>query len=87
MPGRATLGIEGVRYDLLPALLVNEVQKQARENRQKDAQIAELRKQIDALKKKDVPVNTLVERISALERQAGLPRPEHLASARPWSKH
>jgi hypothetical protein len=77
--------VEGVRYELLPALLLNEVQKQARE---KDAQIAALRqqvasqeKQIDALKKKDAQIDALAERMNALERQARLARPEHLASA------
>ena len=77
--------VEGVRYELLPAMLLNEVQKQARE---KDAQIAALRrqvasqeKQIDALKKKDAQIDALAERMNALERQARLERPEHLVSA------
>jgi uncharacterized protein involved in exopolysaccharide biosynthesis len=76
---------ETVAYQVLPAMLLNEVQKQARD---KDAQIAALRrqvasqeKQIDALKKKDAQIDALAERMNALERQARLARPEHLASA------
>jgi hypothetical protein len=75
--------IEGVRYDLLPALLVNEVQKLAKETRQKDAQIADLRKQIDALKKKDTQIDALAERMNALEHQARLAKPERLAAVAP----
>ncbi len=78
---------ETVAYQVLPAMLLNEVQKQARD---KDAQIAALRrqvasqeKQIDALKKKDAQIDALTERVNALERQARLARPEHLASAMP----
>jgi hypothetical protein len=76
---------ETVAYQVLPAMLLNEVQKQAMD---KDAQIAALRrqvasqeKQIDALKKKDAQIDALAERMNALERQARLARPEHLASA------
>jgi len=76
---------ETVAYQVLPAMLLNEVQKQAKE---KDAQITALRrqvasqeKQIDALKKKDTQIDALAERMNALERQARLARPEHLASA------
>ena len=78
---------ETVAYQVLPAMLLNEVQKQARD---KDAQIAALRrqvasqeKQIGALKKKDGQIDALAERMNALERQARLARPEHLASAMP----
>ena len=77
--------VDGVRYDLLPPMLVNEMQKLARE---KDAQIAALRrqvasqqKQIDALKKKDAQIDALAERMNALEQQARLARAEHLVSA------
>jgi hypothetical protein len=87
--------VEGVRYELLPALLLNEVQKQAKENQRqaeqirilteqaerKDGQIASQQKQIDALKKKDAQIDALAERMNALERQARLAKPEHLASA------
>jgi hypothetical protein len=82
--------VQGVRYDLLPALLVNQMQKQAKtintlatQARRKDAQIAELRKQIDALKKKDVEIDALAERMNALERAARLARPQRLAVAAP----
>jgi len=78
---------ETVAYQVLPAMLLNEVQKQAKD---KDAQIAALRrqvasqeKQIGALKKKDGQIDALAERMNALERQARLARPEHLASAMP----
>ncbi len=75
--------VEGVRYDLLPALLVNEVQMLAKETKQKDAQIADLRKQIDALKKKNAQIDTLAQRMNALERQARLAKPERLAAVAP----
>jgi polyhydroxyalkanoate synthesis regulator phasin len=73
--------VEGVRYELLPAMLLNEVQKQAKENQRQAEQIRILTKQIDSLKKKDAQVDALAERMNALERQARLARPEHLASA------
>src|SRR5271157_1231504 len=73
---------ETVAYQVLPAMLLNEVQKQSKE---KDAQITALRrqvasqeKQIDARKKKDTQNDALAERMNALERQARLARPEHL---------
>ncbi len=66
--------LDGVRYELLPALLINEVQKLTRENRR-------LAEQVAALKKKDAQIDALDERINALERQAPSARPEHLASA------
>jgi len=76
---------ETVAYQVLPAMLLNEVQKQARE---KNAQIAALRrqvasqeKQIDALNKKDAQIDALAERMNVLEQQVRLARPEHLASA------
>ena len=74
-----------VEYQVLPAMLLNEVQKQAKE---KDAQIVALRRQvvsqqqqISALQKKDAQIDALAERMNALERQVRLARPEHLASA------
>jgi len=73
--------VEGVRYELLPALLLNEVQKQAKENQQQAEQIRILTKQISALKKKDAQIDALAERMNALERQVRLAKPEHLASA------
>lgn len=82
--------IQGVRYDLLPALLINEIQKQASDAKRKDAQIAELKRQaeaqrreIAALKKKDSQIDALAERMSALEQQARAPKLQHLASTMP----
>jgi len=79
---------ETVAYQVLPAMLLNEAQKQSRQIARKDAQITALQrqmasqqKQIDALKKKDAQIDALAERMNALERQARLARPEHLASA------
>ena len=98
-PELVTYGADGkvdtVLYDQLPAMLLNEVQKQARENQQqakqiatltaqaerKDDQIASQRKQIDELKKKDAQIDALAERMNALERQVRLARPGHLVSA------
>jgi len=65
---------ETVAYQVLPALLLNEVQKLAKENQR-------LLEQVAALKKKDAQIDALAERINALERQARRARPEHLASA------
>jgi Chaperone of endosialidase len=80
--------LDGVRYELLPALLINEAQRQAKESKQKDAQIAALQRQIvsqqhqiTALQKKDAQIDAVAERMNALERQVRLARPDHLASA------
>jgi len=73
--------VEGVRYELLPAMLLNEVQRQARENQRQAEQIRILTEQINALKRKDAQIDALAERMNALERQVRLARPEHLASA------
>jgi len=80
---RADGKAEGVRYDQLPAMLLNEVQKQAKQNRQLTAQVARLTQQIGALKKKDAQIDALNERMNAVERQVRVARPEHLASAMP----
>jgi hypothetical protein len=70
------------------SMLLNEVQKQAKENKQKDVRIAALQRQIvsqqqqiSALQRKDAQIDALAERMNALERQAQLSWPEHLASA------
>jgi hypothetical protein len=42
---------ETVAYQVLPAMLLNEVQKQARELARKDAQIAAMQRQLAALQK------------------------------------
>lgn len=80
--------VETVAYHMLPAMLLNEVQKQARANQrlahqlaQKDAQIATLRQRVDAMQKKNVEIDTLAARLDALERQARVSRPDRLASA------
>jgi len=79
---------ETVAYQILPAMLLNEVQKQARTDRrmarqlaQKDAQIAAMQRQVVALQKKNSEIDALSERINALEQQAREATPEHLASA------
>ncbi|MGC1343231.1 MAG: hypothetical protein WA854_12945, partial [Candidatus Binataceae bacterium] len=79
---------ETVAYQVLPAMLLNEVQKQARAEQriarqlaQKDAQIAALQKQVDTLRKKDDQIDAMARRISALEQQARTAAPDHLASA------
>jgi hypothetical protein len=83
-PELVTYGAEGkveaVAYHLLPAMLLNEMQRQARENRRKDVRIAALQQQVDALKKKSAQIDALVERLSALDAQARRARPERLAA-------
>jgi hypothetical protein len=75
-------GIDGkaetVEYQVLPAMLLNEVQKQSRQLAQKDAQIAAMHRQMASQQKQ---VDALAGRMNTLERQARLARPEHLASA------
>jgi trimeric autotransporter adhesin len=61
---------ETVAYYQLPAMLLNEVQKQVRENRRKDAEIAALRKQVESLEKERARIDGLTARLSALEQQA-----------------
>jgi hypothetical protein len=53
--------ILGVRYDLLPTMLLNEVQKLGRENLRKDVRIAAQQHEIDEL----------IGRVNALERRVG----------------
>ena len=81
---------EGVRYEQLPAMLLNEMQKQVKQNQQQArqvgqlaAQIVVLQQQIAVLRKKDAQIDALTERVNAVERQVRLARPEHLASAIP----
>jgi len=80
--------VETVAYQMLPAMLLNEVQKQARANQQparrveqKDAQIAMLQRQVVAMQKKNVEIDALAARLDALERQTRASRPDRLASA------
>ena len=65
-----------VRYLELNAMLLNELQKQARETQElaqrletKDRQLAEQQHEIDALKQKDTSINALSEQLTALEQQ------------------
>jgi hypothetical protein len=80
--------LEGVRYELLPALLLNEVRKLAKENQQKDARIAGLQRQIvaqqsriGALQKESARIDMLTARLSALEKQARRTEPQRLVAA------
>ena len=79
---------ETVAYQVLPAMLLNQVQKQSRANQelarqlaQKDAQIAALQRQLVALQKKNSEIDALAGRLDALERQARASRPDRLAAA------
>jgi hypothetical protein len=80
--------VEAVAYHLLPAMLLNEMQKQVRENQRKDEWIAVLQEQlvthqgqINALQKEAARIDTLAARLSALEEQARTDRAERLAAA------
>lgn len=75
--------VMGVRYDMLPALLLNEMQKLVRESRRKDAKIAAQQRQLDTLEAREARIDALVGRINAPERRVRLSRSEHLASAMP----
>ena len=79
---------ESVAYHLLPAMLLNEMQKQIRENQRKLAQIAALQKrlvaqerQISALQRETARIDMLTARLNVLEQQqARTARPERLAA-------
>jgi hypothetical protein len=80
--------VETVAYHMLPAMLLNEVQKQARANQQfarqleqKDAQIAALQRQVVAIQKRSAEIDTMAVRLEVLERQAQASGPIRLASA------
>ncbi len=85
-----------VAYQLLPAMLLNEMQKQIRENQQKNAQVAALQqqliaqeRQIDALQRETARIDMLTARLSVLEQQqARTKSPERLAatSAAPMAR-
>ena len=74
---------ETVAYQVLPAMLLNEVQKQSRQLARKDAQIAALQRQLVALQKKNSEIDALAERLDALEHQARASRPDRMAAALP----
>jgi transposase len=85
-PELVTNGDDGkplsVDYYKLPAMLLNELQKQVRENRQKDEQIAALQRQVESLHKEQARIDALAARLSTLEQQTRMTRPERLAAAR-----
>ena len=73
--------VQGVRYDMLPALLLGEMQKMEKkvqklenENQRKDAQIA-------ILQKEQARIDKLTTRLTALEEQARTQSPGSLADA------
>ena len=70
-----------VAYQELPAMLLNEVQKERRQLAQKDAEIAAMRRQLAALQKKNGEIDAMAERLDALERQARASRSERIAAA------
>jgi hypothetical protein len=84
-PELVTYGEDGkpqsVGYHLLPAMLLNEMQKQVRENRRKDAQIAALRKQVESLQKETARIEVLTARLCGLEQRADKTWPERLTAA------
>ena len=87
---------QSVAYHLLPAMLLNEMQKQIRENQRKLAQIAALQqrlvaqaRQIGALQRETARIDMLTARLSVLEQQqARTESPERLAatSAAPMAR-
>jgi len=67
-----------VAYHLLPAMLLNELQKQVRDSRRKDALIATLRKQVESLQERTARIES---RLDALAQQTRSERLEHLTVA------
>jgi len=70
-----------VAYHLLPAMLLNELQKQVKENRRKDAQIEALQRQVESLQKEMARIDRLAARVAVLEEQARRTEPERLTAA------
>jgi prefoldin subunit 5 len=70
-----------VSYHMLPAMLLNEVQKLARQLDQKDEQIATMRRQVAAMQTKNVEIEALAARLDVLERQARASEPDRLITA------
>lgn len=75
--------VESVAYQILPTMLLNEVQKQARANQaltrqleQKDQEIAALERQVAAIQKKNLEIEALAARLDLLERQTHAPEPD-----------
>jgi hypothetical protein len=80
--------VETVAYQMLPAMLLNELQKQARANQelarqldQKDEQISTLQRQVVAIQKKSVEIEKLAARLDVLEQQAYASEPDRLVAA------
>jgi hypothetical protein len=84
-PELVTYGDDGkpisVAYHLLPVMLLNELQKQVKENRRKDAQIEALQKQVESLQKETGRIDRLAAHLAVLEQRARMTRPERLAAA------
>jgi hypothetical protein len=72
---------ETVAYQVLPAMLLNEVQKQSRQLARKDAQIAAMQRQLVALQQKNREIDAIAERLDALERDARVSRPSRQTAA------
>jgi Chaperone of endosialidase len=76
--------VQSVRYLELTELLLNELQKQAKETRQrlgaKDRQLAAQQREIDMLKQQNASLNALGERLAALEQQVCTATPHRLDS-------
>jgi hypothetical protein len=73
--------VETVAYQMLPAMLLNEVQNLVRQIEQKDALIAALQRQVVAIRKKSIEIDAVAARLEVLERQANASDPIRLASA------
>jgi hypothetical protein len=71
---------ESVAYHLLPAMLLNEVQKQAKTNQQLVKENQALQQRISVLEKKNAQIDTMARRLDALEQNARASQPERLAA-------
>jgi hypothetical protein len=91
-PGLVIYGTDGeaesVAYHLLPAMLLNELQKQVRDNQRKDVEmeamerrIAAQRSQINSLEAQTARIDKLTARLDALEEQARVTKADGLALA------
>jgi hypothetical protein len=91
-PDLVTYGEDGkpetVADHVVPAMLLNEMQKQVRENQRKDTRIVVLQRQlvaqqrqINALQRETARIDMLTARLSALEEQARTDGAERLAAA------
>jgi hypothetical protein len=62
-------------------MLLNEMQKQVRESRRRDAQIEALQKQVESLRKETAQIGRLTARVAVLEQRARMTGPARLAAA------